>query len=232
MYDIIIIGGGIAGLYVTYEFNKRDPSSKLLLLESSNRLGGKIKTKYSNSNDKKIKYETGPWRVNYTHHRLNNLIDKFKLTRLPIKLDLKTETNLGSKKSFKNKPGLSILDTKFVDSAEIIQAVKDNIATGYYDLFDMDSSTNAYDVKAINKIQNYFVIEEGLSEIVNRISESIPSKVISLQSAVLDVEYLSSERKYSITYQFRTGHNSYQIKKLTVKSYFSVYRLKIIPSGS
>ena len=44
MHDVIVIGGGIAGLYVTYELNKRDPLLKLLLLESSNRLGGKIKT--------------------------------------------------------------------------------------------------------------------------------------------------------------------------------------------
>ena len=44
LYDIIIIGGGIAGLYKAHQHLKKDPNKKILLLEAANRLGGRIYT--------------------------------------------------------------------------------------------------------------------------------------------------------------------------------------------
>uniref|UniRef100_A0A6C0JK28 Amine oxidase domain-containing protein n=1 Tax=viral metagenome TaxID=1070528 RepID=A0A6C0JK28_9ZZZZ len=41
MYDIIIIGGGIAGLYSAYKITKLDSSKKILLLEANDHLGGR-----------------------------------------------------------------------------------------------------------------------------------------------------------------------------------------------
>ena len=46
IYDYIIIGGGISGLYLTYKL--MNSGKDILLLESSGRLGGRIST-----NDKK-----------------------------------------------------------------------------------------------------------------------------------------------------------------------------------
>ena len=48
-YDIVIVGGGIAGLYCCYELLKKSRSGTLntdsmLLLEASNRFGGRIET--------------------------------------------------------------------------------------------------------------------------------------------------------------------------------------------
>lgn len=41
MFDVIIIGGGVAGLYSAYKIKKINPSKKILLLEANNRLGGR-----------------------------------------------------------------------------------------------------------------------------------------------------------------------------------------------
>jgi len=41
MYDIIIIGGGIAGLYCAYKIKKHKPSKSILLLEANDHLGGR-----------------------------------------------------------------------------------------------------------------------------------------------------------------------------------------------
>jgi hypothetical protein len=41
MLDIVIIGGGIAGLYSAYKIKKTDPSKKILVLEANNYLGGR-----------------------------------------------------------------------------------------------------------------------------------------------------------------------------------------------
>jgi hypothetical protein len=41
MHDIIIIGGGLAGLYSAYKITKLDPSKKVLVLEANDYLGGR-----------------------------------------------------------------------------------------------------------------------------------------------------------------------------------------------
>ena len=212
MYENIVIGGGIAGLAVIDKLLQS--SHKSLLLESSKTLGGKIKTFYSKEGT--VQYEAGPWRVNKNHFLLNKLIDEFQLTRIPIDLHLKT----AKLKTFKNKPGLSILDTKLLEDESIINAINENVKTGYFDLFDMESSTNAYDIKSINKIENYFVIKEGLNEIIKNFQQKISKECISMESYVLDVEYLPNLAKYKITYQYRIGHNKFIIKKVHSKNVF------------
>jgi phytoene dehydrogenase-like protein len=44
IYDIIIVGAGIAGLYAAYKIKKSDPKSKVLVLESESQVGGRAGT--------------------------------------------------------------------------------------------------------------------------------------------------------------------------------------------
>jgi len=48
MYDVIIIGGGIAGLYSAYKITKMSPQTNILILEKSNKrhLGGRMGVDY------------------------------------------------------------------------------------------------------------------------------------------------------------------------------------------
>ena len=41
-YDLVIIGGGISGIYTLYKLSKTFPQLKILLLESGERYGGRI----------------------------------------------------------------------------------------------------------------------------------------------------------------------------------------------
>ena len=71
MYDLIIIGGGISGLSIAYRFI--DSYKKILLIESSDRLGGRIKTiKDSNG----LIYEAGAGRISENHNKTLNLIEE------------------------------------------------------------------------------------------------------------------------------------------------------------
>ena len=75
-YDIIIIGGGISGIYTAYKINQNHPEKTILLLEKGSELGGRIYT-YS---DKKMQVEAGAGRFNDGHTLLLELIKELHLT--------------------------------------------------------------------------------------------------------------------------------------------------------
>jgi Flavin containing amine oxidoreductase len=77
-YDIIIVGGGIAGLYTAYKALKRNSNRKILILEKNKlRLGGRI---YSYSGpDISITVEHGAGRFHRGHRHLINLLGELQL---------------------------------------------------------------------------------------------------------------------------------------------------------
>ena len=60
MSQIVIVGGGIAGLSAAYYATKKDPSAHITLLESSERWGGKITTDRATFDDGQFIIEGGP----------------------------------------------------------------------------------------------------------------------------------------------------------------------------
>lgn len=75
IYDIIVLGGGIAGLNTVYEISKRFPLKTVLLVEKESNLGGKVYT-YS---DKHMTVEAGAGRFSKTHHLVFKLIHELGL---------------------------------------------------------------------------------------------------------------------------------------------------------
>ena len=84
-YDTIIVGGGISGLFTAYKLS--GTGKKILLIEGSDRLGGRIKTTYGDG----FFYESGAARFHKTHTKLLSLIDELGLKEdiieLPDKID-------------------------------------------------------------------------------------------------------------------------------------------------
>jgi len=70
IFDTIIIGGGISGLYAGLLLLRQDPKHRLIILEKERYLGGRIIT-YS---DKYMTVEKGAARFNEHHLRLKQLI--------------------------------------------------------------------------------------------------------------------------------------------------------------
>ena len=79
LYDYIIIGGGISGLYTYYHLLKYDPSLNILLFEKNNYFGGRIKTKYIKKNGISYQMEEGAGRFNKNHKLLFKLIEELNL---------------------------------------------------------------------------------------------------------------------------------------------------------
>ena len=72
----LIIGGGIAGLYLAEQLGKRS-GQEVILLEKNNYFGGRVYTFRDKS--KGLQYEAGAGRIHREHHRVNSLVTRFGL---------------------------------------------------------------------------------------------------------------------------------------------------------
>jgi len=90
MYDIVIVGGGIAGLSVALKIAKRYPKKRIVILEKYKVLGGRAATYKKDG----LQYEIGAGRIWVKHERMNALVKQYELTKFPI----------GTKSNFENGP--------------------------------------------------------------------------------------------------------------------------------
>lgn len=79
VYDLVIIGGGISGLYTLYKLGKKYPRLKILLLESNDRYGGRIYSYKESIDGQEYIMDLGAGRLGHHHTLINNLIDELSL---------------------------------------------------------------------------------------------------------------------------------------------------------
>jgi cytochrome b involved in lipid metabolism len=79
IYDLVIIGGGISGLYTLYKLGKKYPRLKILLLESNERYGGRIYSYKESIDGQEYIMDLGAGRLGHHHTLINNLINELNL---------------------------------------------------------------------------------------------------------------------------------------------------------
>lgn len=84
IYDIVIVGGGIAGLTVARETLKENPQAQILILEKSDHLGGRIATDYFGEQP----VELGALRVPLTNVTTMALAEELGISMRPFSTDL------------------------------------------------------------------------------------------------------------------------------------------------
>lgn len=83
-YDILIIGGGIAGIYTATEIIKARPKLRVALAEKYKILGGRTFTFYADVSGVSYQWEEGGARIKNNHVLINGLIKKYNLNTIPI----------------------------------------------------------------------------------------------------------------------------------------------------
>ena len=73
VYDYVIVGGGISGIFMAYKLS--ETGKDILLLESTNRLGGRIYTK----KEKGVQFELGAARISENHTKVMALLNELNL---------------------------------------------------------------------------------------------------------------------------------------------------------
>ena len=189
MYDTIIVGGGITGLYCALSL----PHEKVLLLEESDYWGGRILTHYH------PQYEIGAGRFHKNHTLLFALIKRFGLTPVPIpgRLDYIDEDgvipNVDQYMSTlirKMKLKESMRHQTFYESC--LETFGEEDAAQFVNVFGFYEPyyKNAYDtLQSLKKdfTGDFYVLKEGLSELCNRMVKEIQGKKI-LNHRVTSIE--------------------------------------------
>ena len=126
-YDVIIIGGGISGLYSAYQLNKINPSLKVLLLESYKIFGGRVYT----YNDKYMTVDAGAGRFADSHSHLIKLIHELGLKNKVAPL---TNNVVYAPADGTHSIQSSILDAPNNENASILQTYIDPIYNSLLDI--------------------------------------------------------------------------------------------------
>ena len=208
IYDFVIVGGGISGLYLQYKLLKKN--KKVLLIEQNNRLGGRIYTYHTKLNNKRYSMEAGAGRFSKNHKQLLKLIKECNLTnkiiKIPSKVDYipvkNTNNNIKynspydclneivkSNRLTKDMNKLSFeqwVQKKY--SREILSYLKAGYP--YKDIF----KANAYDAlnlykKDLTDNNEFYVLNGGLSQIIDCLRKAILklNGKISTKTKVLDI---------------------------------------------
>ncbi len=202
IYDYIVVGGGISGLFMTYKLSFT--GKKILLIESTNRLGGRLLTK----KEKGVQFELGGARISSKHTKVLSLIKEFNLDKeliqLPDKINYKIK---GPKINFYSLikdliEGSKMYTKKYLQSVNLLQLCIDILGQPYAELLQKmlgyDSEfihlNSHIALKTFKKdlfsANDYFVLQNGFSSLIDKLVNSINDNEnikILLDTLVTDV---------------------------------------------
>ena len=221
MYEFIIIGAGISGLYIGNNIE----NNNYLIIEQRKRIGGRIKTFNG-----EVFYEIGSYRFSPYHKRLIKLINNMNLQKHIRKMRSDKDFFLRNKKSknvyntnnkldyIKIMHKLSLLERKELINNNILSLIEKyydcetkNFIRDYcgYDNFIINSSAiNLIDHHKMMKGE-FYNLDCGFSKIVDLLYENVKEKV-NLGETLLSI------KKNKDNYILVTNKSRYITKKLII----------------
>mgnify|MGYP003332434152 CR=1 FL=1 len=216
---VTIIGGGISGLYACLELATHGYTVDVY--EQHATFGGRIKTKYDKTH-KHVLYETGPWRIHPSHHRVLKLIQRMNLKVETVSLQPHWKNFPKKQPQIRNVPNMSELSlTVYQDLCrkQSLDAVNTDMQKTGYDMILQEAYRPRHPF--IENDEKYFVVQDGFTSLVEAIVhklESMPN--VHLYSNHRITEILRKKSMYEIKLEKRTGHNDYESKKTNASCIF------------
>tara|TARA_B110000208_G_scaffold189038_1_gene249821 strand:+ start:668 stop:1936 length:1269 start_codon:yes stop_codon:yes gene_type:complete len=228
-FNIIIMGGGIAGLYIQYtllkKFLKKKKRPKILLIEKNNRLGGRIFTHKEIVKGEKYSMEAGAGRFNDNHKLLIKLIKKLGYSKNIVKIPSIVDVRIKKEKWVNNDLSLyspydymdSIISQftikKKMKNISFENWLKKNTNTklsaylkDFYPYKDIFKS-NTYDAlnsykKDLNNNNNFYTLRGGLTQLIEKLKLDIISMggIIKVNTTLLNI------RQIGKNYLIKTSH--------------------------
>lgn len=228
MKSIVVVGGGISSLYLSYLLLKTK-KYKIYLYEKNNSFGGRIKTEYNK--DGNVLYETGPWRFHSSHTCLIKLLDEFQLDYRPIKIPISYKgfkKNISYLDNYTIKPTTELTEYQYrAIEKDILHTNLEEWKTGYHGIFNRANTTNTYSIPN-NDENHFFIVKEGFSKLVEILVEKLKEDkncILSTNTMVTDI--FKDNINYKIIYKER--ENEKWIKKKRDKIHYLI--LGIPPSN-
>jgi hypothetical protein len=210
----MILGGGIAGLYSTYQLLKQNPDRRLILIEKNN-WGGRIHT----YKDEFMEVEAGGARFSNNHVLLLKLIEELHLTKKIIPISSDSQYAEGSSYNLKYILGkiiafskidllhdltkLSFINyAKLIVSSEEVQFIEDSF--GFYtELVTMNAKDAIHLFFQLN--DDFYVLKGGLSQVIDKLLKHIRlcpnvelkhEEVLSIRRNKNDYSILTNKSEY------------------------------------
>lgn len=194
VYDYIIVGGGISGLFSAYQLAKTDKS--ILLVESTNRWGGRLFTQKR----KNIQFEMGGARISSKHKKVMSLLQEFNLesTLLPLPDKISYHYS-GPRIEFYSLlhdlvEGSKLYSKKYLQSVNLLQLCFDVLGKqmttvlktklGYdseFEQMNAHQALRAFKQDLFSK-SDYFILQGGFSSLLDKLVQSLTeSENVTLQ---------------------------------------------------
>ncbi len=218
--DYLVVGAGVAGTYTALELSKKKDKS-VLLIEKSNRVGGRLKTSQV---EKDISLEAGAARFSNLHVKLVKLIKTLGLDDKKIKITSDTKF-IPYRKVYKNLPFETVeelmndlvkkanrlpkktqMTFTFVSFCEkvygkeatdfLVNAFAYYGRIKYMNLHDVVRSLNDY----INYKVQFYILAGGLQQVALRCVEEMKKNGgrLNLNAELCDFTYNDNEKLYQV----------------------------------
>jgi hypothetical protein len=204
IYDICIIGAGIAGLYCAREIQRKMPDAKICILEKFKNIGGRLYTFHTTVNGLKVSWEAGAGRIHKSHHNVIKLLKEYNIDTIPITGGIEWRTPEGSKQIEFSKL-LANLEVARIPQEDLEAKTLKNIFTEIMgtkktqllmDQYEYRSELDTLKAsKALESLshelghqEGFSVIKGGFSLLVDKLKESIPRVEILTEHEVSDIQ--------------------------------------------
>lgn len=211
MYDICIIGAGIAGLYCARELQRKMPQAKICILEKYKGIGGRTYTYHTKVNGMDISWEAGAARIHKSHHQVMALLKEYGIDTIPIsnKIDWRTVKTPGLAEPIDfldlfNNLGVSQLSDETLESMTIKQILEKTMGSKKTkELMDRYEYRSELDtLKASNALyslthelgnhSDFYVIKGGFSLLIDKMKADISRVDIFLEHEMTDIKKVDS----------------------------------------